>query len=126
VRPVRYSNVLAFMVGKHHVCLLIWHRACLYSPRLPDAVPKKRGPKTDVLEALLKRVDGLEARLKEKKTDPDMPTSGSAADDSGDGLPVASTSETQIEGTSDISLLDAPPHPGLADEAVLFSPTKAE
>jgi hypothetical protein len=33
-----------------------------------DAVPKKRGPKTDVLEALLKRVDGLEARLKEQKT----------------------------------------------------------
>lgn len=31
-----------------------------------DAVPKKRGPKTDVLEALLKRVDGLEAKLKEK------------------------------------------------------------
>ena len=29
----------------------------------PDAVPKKRGPKTDVLEALLKRVDGLEKRL---------------------------------------------------------------
>lgn len=33
-----------------------------------DAVPKKRGPKTDVLEALLKRVDGLEAKLKEKNT----------------------------------------------------------
>jgi hypothetical protein len=31
---------------------------------LLDAVPKKRGPKTDVLEALLKRVDGLEKRLK--------------------------------------------------------------
>lgn len=30
-------------------------------------MPKKRGPKTDVLEALLKRVDGLEAKLKEKK-----------------------------------------------------------
>lgn len=35
-----------------------------------DAVPKKRGPKTDVLEALLKRVDGLEQKLKEKKEDP--------------------------------------------------------
>ncbi|XXH03791.1 hypothetical protein Hte_010197 [Hypoxylon texense] len=34
-----------------------------------DAVPKKRGPKTDVLEALLKRVDGLEAQLKDRKTD---------------------------------------------------------
>lgn len=36
-----------------------------------DAVPKKRGPKTDVLEALLKRVDGLEAKLKEKNADQD-------------------------------------------------------
>ena len=35
---------------------------------MSDAVPKKRGPKTDVLEALLKRVDGLEKQLhKEKK-----------------------------------------------------------
>ncbi|KAI1327214.1 hypothetical protein F5Y16DRAFT_372358 [Xylariaceae sp. FL0255] len=36
-------------------------------PCVYDAVPKKRGPKTDVLEALLKRVDGLEAQLKDKK-----------------------------------------------------------
>lgn len=38
-----------------------------------DAQPKKRGPKTDVLEALLKRVNGLEKRLKEenKSTSPD-------------------------------------------------------
>lgn len=39
-----------------------------------DAVPKKRGPKTDVLEALLKRVDGLEARLKDTKAEPETPT----------------------------------------------------
>ncbi|KAK3071208.1 hypothetical protein LTR53_009058, partial [Teratosphaeriaceae sp. CCFEE 6253] len=32
-----------------------------------DAIPKKRGPKTDVLEALLKRVNGLEKRLKDEK-----------------------------------------------------------
>ena len=37
------------------------------SNTLIDAVPKKRGPKTDVLEALLKRVDGLERRLKDEK-----------------------------------------------------------
>ncbi|KAK7607230.1 fungal-specific transcription factor domain-containing protein [Phyllosticta paracitricarpa] len=35
-------------------------------PCIYDAVPKKRGPKTDVLEALLKRVDGLEKRLHEE------------------------------------------------------------
>ncbi|PTD03291.1 hypothetical protein FCULG_00009682 [Fusarium culmorum] len=38
-------------------------------PCVYDAVPKKRGPKTDVLEALLKRVDGLEAKLREKGED---------------------------------------------------------
>jgi hypothetical protein len=39
-----------------------------------DAVPKKRGPKTDVLEALLKRVNGLEKRLKDEGKDPDEDT----------------------------------------------------
>ncbi|KAI5202378.1 hypothetical protein E4T39_04827 [Aureobasidium subglaciale] len=39
---------------------------CIY-----DAVPKKRGPKTDVLEALLKRVNGLEKRLKDEGKEPD-------------------------------------------------------
>ncbi|EPE33408.1 Zn2/Cys6 DNA-binding protein [Glarea lozoyensis ATCC 20868] len=33
----------------------------------PYAVPKKRGPKTDVLEALVKRIDGLEKKLKDEK-----------------------------------------------------------
>lgn len=46
-----------------------------------DAVPKKRGPKTDVLEALLKRVDGLEKRLKdEKKSNSPSNEGGSNAD----------------------------------------------
>ncbi|KAL5000647.1 type I 3-dehydroquinase-domain-containing protein [Aspergillus recurvatus] len=40
-----------------------------------DAVPKKRGPKTDVLEALLKRVDGLEKRLQDDGTHPLSPAS---------------------------------------------------
>lgn len=42
-------------------------------PCVYDAVPKKRGPKTDVLEALLKRVDGLEAQLKDQKKPPASP-----------------------------------------------------
>jgi hypothetical protein len=47
-----------------------------------DAVPKKRGPKTDVLEALLKRVDGLEAKLKEKNAEsPTTPTTPGMKDD---------------------------------------------
>lgn len=41
------------------------------SLRRTDAVPKKRGPKTDVLEALLKRVNGLEKRLKDEGKEPD-------------------------------------------------------
>lgn len=44
---------------------------------LPDAVPKKRGPKTDVLEALLKRVDGLEKRLQDENH-PISPASSSS------------------------------------------------
>ncbi|KAL2816107.1 type I 3-dehydroquinase-domain-containing protein [Aspergillus granulosus] len=40
-----------------------------------DAVPKKRGPKTDVLEALLKRVDGLEKRLQDENSHPLSPAS---------------------------------------------------
>lgn len=52
-----------------------------------DAVPKKRGPKTDILEALLKRVDGLERRLKDEKQlnaskdSPSDPLSASTAGD---------------------------------------------
>ncbi|KAF7717420.1 D-galacturonic acid-responsive regulator GaaR-like protein [Penicillium ucsense] len=37
-------------------------------PCIYDAIPKKRGPKTDVLEALLKRVDGLEKKLQDEKS----------------------------------------------------------
>ena len=55
-------------------------------PQLPagadlliDAVPKKRGPKTDVLEALLKRVDGLEKRLHSDDAPP-TPTNESMPD----------------------------------------------
>ena len=40
----------------------IFQCSCLY-----DAVPKKRGPKTDVLEALVKRIDGLEKKLADEK-----------------------------------------------------------
>ncbi|KAF2770074.1 hypothetical protein EJ03DRAFT_311085 [Teratosphaeria nubilosa] len=46
----------------------VFRVACIY-----DAIPKKRGPKTDVLEALLKRVNGLEKRFKDEKQS-DSPT----------------------------------------------------
>jgi hypothetical protein len=48
-----------------------------------DAIPKKRGPKTDVLEALLKRVDGLEKRLKDEKTNQSSDPQSNGQDSSG-------------------------------------------
>ena len=52
----------------------IFQCACLY-----DAVPKKRGPKTEVLESLLKRVDELEKKLPhEKKSASNKKTSTTA------------------------------------------------
>lgn len=56
---------------------------------LEDAVPKKRGPKTDVLEALLKRVDGLERRLQEE---------GSTVSPTSENPP--STTKRKIKGSS--------------------------
>ncbi|KXT03679.1 hypothetical protein AC578_5173 [Pseudocercospora eumusae] len=55
----------------------VFNCACIY-----DAIPKKRGPKTDVLEALLKRVNGLEKRLKDETKDasPDAESTNSATD----------------------------------------------
>ncbi|KAH8428830.1 transcription factor domain-containing protein [Aspergillus melleus] len=72
-------------------------------PCVYDAVPKKRGPKTDVLEALLKRVDGLEKRLQ----DENHPLS-----------PASSTSpvkllESQLP-VAPVSLQPAPPPPTLS------------
>ena len=62
---------------------------------LPDAVPKKRGPKTDVLEALLKRVDGLEKRLhSEGKSDELVEELNSAIHDAADSSRASRTSPT--------------------------------
>jgi hypothetical protein len=59
-----------------HPPVLLANKVVAVSNVAADAVPKKRGPKTDVLEALLKRVDGLEAKLKEKNSaeTPDEPS----------------------------------------------------
>ena len=61
-----------------------------------DAVPKKRGPKADVLEALVKRVDGLEKQLQD---------GGSST--STDKNPVSPTSPAQNH-VEDSFLPDAP------------------
>lgn len=69
-RHVRSFSVLVFTVNislmtTFYVVSAQWR---LTNIACQDAVPKKRGPKTDVLEALLKRVDGLERRLQEESS----------------------------------------------------------
>jgi len=94
-------------------------------PCVYDAVPKKRGPKTDVLEALLKRVDGLEAKLKEKGTEPETPTSESTTEGASDQLPESSTSGAKGDGKADVSVGDTTPRMGAAREPTVFPPTKS-
>ena len=83
-----------------------------------DAVPKKRGPKTDVLEALLKRVDGLERRLKDEKKStsqsPNNETGSSTLDNPEKESPESSDSKPkrpQLDNTI------------LSDETAVYSPT---
>ncbi|KAH6652662.1 fungal-specific transcription factor domain-containing protein [Truncatella angustata] len=104
----------------------VFQCACIY-----DAVPKKRGPKTDVLEALLKRVDGLEQKLKETKKSEDSPTAEEAplSATTEDGASNATASETQ----EDVSVTAEPKAKRLAldttrisdtvDESAVYSPT---
>ncbi|KAF4457998.1 hypothetical protein F53441_152 [Fusarium austroafricanum] len=68
-------------------------------PCIYDAVPKKRGPKTDVLEALLKRVDGLEAKLREKGED-DVSLASSNLPGAGKGEASESGSQATEVGES--------------------------
>lgn len=78
-----------------------------HSSSTTDAVPKKRGPKTDVLEALLKRVDGLEAKLKEKKEQPGSPTAESGpATSVAAPVPVTQTTSPESSSSSKLNLSD--------------------
>lgn len=76
-------------------------------------MPKKRGPKTDVLDALLKRVDGLEAKLREKNSaeqvsptsreagvDPSLTATDTGTSDSGEPAPKRVAAETRISPNS--------------------------
>ncbi|ORY65082.1 fungal-specific transcription factor domain-containing protein [Pseudomassariella vexata] len=105
-------------------------------PCIYDAVPKKRGPKTDVLEALLKRVDGLEARLKDKKSS-DLNASPTAEELSaltaGDET-ASNEGSAEMGGTTTTTSVDVQPkHPTLdtahpseaAAESAVYSPTVA-
>ncbi|ENH65023.1 hypothetical protein FOC1_g10001305, partial [Fusarium oxysporum f. sp. cubense race 1] len=106
-RLVRCSNALAFM-----------YRRAGPDPAAKansgaDAVPKKRGPKADVLEALLKRVDALEAKLREKGED-DVSLANSNLP--GTGEEEASENGSQVsevgESTTKRATVDARASPG--------------
>ncbi|GJC98332.1 fungal specific transcription factor domain-containing protein [Colletotrichum higginsianum] len=92
-------------------------------PQAQDAVPKKRGPKTDVLEALLKRVDGLEAKLKEKNAGDKTPTTPT----------TAGVKDEDASRSDDAQEDDQNPNPKRlaldtkvdADESAVYSPAPA-
>ncbi|KAF4629625.1 hypothetical protein G7Y89_g8520 [Cudoniella acicularis] len=73
----------------------------------PYAVPKKRGPKTDVLEALLKRVDGLEKKLKDEKKSHSPNSDGGSGTDKQNLIP-----ETKLQVDTNV-----------IDETAVYSPT---
>lgn len=86
-----------------------------------DAVPKKRGPKTEVLEELLKRVSGLEKQLQqEKDTRSDSGSPGGTNDDMGAGDMTMDETETSTpnEYTSPTPLLTPPI--GFGEEMIMF------
>jgi hypothetical protein len=79
--------------------------------KVVDAVPKKRGPKTDVLEALLKRVDGLERRLKDEKK---------SHSQNGDVGLVTAVESVNGDSKPQRPQLDAA---NIPDESAVYSPT---
>ncbi|KAK4237422.1 nitrogen assimilation transcription factor nit-4 [Achaetomium macrosporum] len=85
-------------------------------PCIYDAVPKKRGPKTDVLEALLRRVDGLEARLKDTKAGPDTSSSENAVD-------KASEASCSAQPTSNGSAGANPDPARVSHDSAMLSPS---
>ena len=88
-------------------------------------MPKKRGPKTDVLEALLKRVDGLEAKLKEKKEQelPSTPTLENAPNITDETSSTATANSTNaIDSKPKAPVVDTTRPADLADSAVYSPP----
>ncbi|EDO02370.1 hypothetical protein SS1G_04846 [Sclerotinia sclerotiorum 1980 UF-70] len=80
-----------------------------------DAVPKKRGPKTDVLEALLKRVDGLERKLRDEKKSNSPNNDGSGSGGGEEESPKDDVKQKRPH-------LETPAS-NIADESAVYSPT---
>ncbi|KAI5923192.1 fungal-specific transcription factor domain-containing protein [Camillea tinctor] len=105
-------------------------------PCIYDAVPKKRGPKTDVLEALLKRVDGLEAQLKDQKKLDASPTSDepppTSTDDSDSIIVSTATNSTTSAARSSPEpkakrpALDTTRSTEIKAESAIYSPVASE
>lgn len=80
-----------------------------------DAIPKKRGPKTDVLEALVKRVDGLEKQLRHEQDEEQVAspvekkepiTSPDLQPDSG---PLVKRQRVETSGLDECATFSSPP-----------------
>lgn len=84
-------------------------------PCIYDAVPKKRGPKTDVLEALLKRVDGLERKLRDEKKSNSPNNDGSGSGGGEEESPKDDVKQKRPH-------LETPAS-NIADESAVYSPT---
>ncbi|KAG0646889.1 putative transcriptional regulatory [Hyphodiscus hymeniophilus] len=93
---------------------------CNSTDQLADAVPKKRGPKTDVLEALLRRVDGLERRLKdeEKPHSPDGEVRSVNEEESVNGGPKPKRPQLDTTNIPDGSAVYSPPPPSAPSPAI--------
>lgn len=82
-------------------------------------MPKKRGPKTDVLEALLKRVDGLEKRLKTE--DKDVSPTTSTRDNA-----EASNSGDSVTSDGRPPKIEIPPNVnGINEQSAIISPAES-
>lgn len=81
-----------------------------------------------MLEALLKRVDGLEQRLKDKKTESGTPTSetrpATAPDDASSNGDNSNTSVADVG--SNLPTLDTSHGGAGVDESAIYSPTTLE
>ena len=86
-----------------------------------DAVPKKRGPKTDVLEALLKRVDGLERKLRDEKKSNSPNNDGTGSGSGSGGGEEESVNEDVKPKRPHLETTNS--NSNLADESAVYSPT---
>jgi hypothetical protein len=94
-------------------------------------VPKKRGPKTDVLEALLKRVDGLEQQLKDKKRSGSSPAPDEVAplsattEDEASSATATEPQESTTEPKAKRQALESSRASDGAEETAVYSPPAA-